>query len=68
MLDGQTNCSAGPGYVLVSLAVTRPRRQIVRFLKSNAIALLALVFAMTGTGIAASHYVITSTSRSSRAY
>jgi len=33
----------------------------VRFLKSNAIALLALVFAMTGTGIAASHYVITST-------
>ncbi|HTR20746.1 MAG TPA: hypothetical protein VMH88_07820 [Gemmatimonadales bacterium] len=40
----------------------------MRFLKSNAIALLALVFAMTGTGIAASHYVITSTSRSSRAY
>ena len=30
-------------------------------MRNNAIALIALVFAMTGTGIAASHYVITST-------
>ena len=34
---------------------------MLRFVKSNAIALIALVFAMTGTGLAASHYVITST-------
>jgi len=35
----------------------------VRFIRRNAIALTALVFAMTGTGVAASHYVITSTSQ-----
>jgi hypothetical protein len=35
----------------------------VRFLRRNAIALTALVFAMTGTGIAASRYIITSTSQ-----
>jgi hypothetical protein len=35
----------------------------LRFIKSNAVALIALVFAMTGTGIAATHYVITSTSQ-----
>jgi hypothetical protein len=35
----------------------------VRFIGRNAIALVALVFAMTGTGIAASHYIITSTSQ-----
>lgn len=35
----------------------------MRFVRSNAIALVALVFAMTGTGIAATHYVITSTSQ-----
>ena len=35
----------------------------MRFIRRNAIALTALVFAMTGTGIAASRYVITSTSQ-----
>jgi hypothetical protein len=35
----------------------------VRFIRRNAIALTALVFAMTGTGIAASRYLITSTSQ-----
>src|SRR5262249_6326036 len=35
----------------------------MRFLRKNAIALTALVFAMTGTGIAASRYIITSTSQ-----
>lgn len=34
-----------------------------RFIKRNAIAIVALVFAMTGTGIAASRYIITSTSQ-----
>ena len=33
----------------------------MRFLRNNAIALTALVFAFTGTGLAASHYVVTST-------
>ncbi|HET7296031.1 MAG TPA: hypothetical protein VFI66_02755 [Gemmatimonadales bacterium] len=33
----------------------------MRFLRNNAIALTALVFAFTGTGLAASHYIITST-------
>ena len=35
----------------------------MRFIKRNAIALVALVFAMTGTGIAASRYIITSSSQ-----
>jgi hypothetical protein len=35
----------------------------MRFIRQNAIALVALVFAMTGTGIAASHYLITSPSQ-----
>lgn len=35
----------------------------MRFIRRNAIALTALVFAMTGTGIAASRYIITSTSQ-----
>ncbi len=35
----------------------------MRFVKNNAIALTALVFAMTGTGVAASRYLITSTSQ-----
>jgi hypothetical protein len=35
----------------------------VRFVKQNAIAIVALVLAMTGTGIAASRYIITSTSQ-----
>ena len=33
----------------------------MRFVRNNAIAITALVFAFTGTGLAASHYVITST-------
>jgi len=35
----------------------------VRFLRRNAIALAALVLAMSGTGLAASRYIITSTSQ-----
>ena len=35
----------------------------MEFIRRNAIALLALFFALTGTGIAASRYVITSTSQ-----
>jgi len=35
----------------------------VRYLRRNAIALTALVFAMSGTGLAASRYLITSTSQ-----
>lgn len=35
----------------------------MRFIRSNAIALTALVLATTGTGIAASRYIITSTSQ-----
>jgi hypothetical protein len=35
----------------------------VRFIRRNAIALTALVTAMSGTGIAATHYLITSTSQ-----
>ena len=33
----------------------------MRFIRNNAIAVVALVFAFTGTGLAASHYIITST-------
>jgi len=33
----------------------------MRLIRNNAIAITALVFAFTGTGLAASHYVITST-------
>ena len=35
----------------------------MRYLRRNAIAIVALVFAMTGTGIAATHYIITSSSQ-----
>jgi len=42
-------------------AVSEDRGRFVRFIRSNAIALVALVFAMTGTGVAATHYIITST-------
>ncbi len=37
--------------------------KVAPFLRHNAIALTALLFAMTGTGLAASHYIITSTSQ-----
>jgi hypothetical protein len=35
----------------------------VRLIRQNALALVALVFAMTGTGVAASRYIITSTTQ-----
>jgi hypothetical protein len=44
-----------------SSIATEGKGKPLRFIRTNAVALAALVFAMSGTTVAASHYVITST-------